>query len=235
MQLFYFKNAAAPSLELDKEDARHMTRVLRKKVGDAIHVTDGRGKLFDGTISQVTSNRVVVDLAFAKAEKPPSPSLHIAIAPTKMNDRMEWFLEKCTEIGIQEITPILCDHSERKKIRLNRFEKILVSAMQQSNQLWLPVINELTPLDRFLEAKSNYDLLIAHCEPTTKSLITTELKPVRDTTILIGPEGDFSPREIELSIRAGARPVALGETRLRTETAGIYATTVFNLMQLANR
>ncbi|WP_338349802.1 16S rRNA (uracil(1498)-N(3))-methyltransferase [Nonlabens tegetincola] len=232
MQLFYFGKIEPnqSSIELPKDETRHISRVLRKKQGDQIHITDGNGRLFLGTIMSITSTKCVVNLAFAKAESQPTSSLHIAIAPTKMNDRMEWFLEKATEMGIARITPILCDHSERKKINLERFEKIVVSAMKQSNRLFLPVLDELTDFREFL-LSTHGSRLIAHCEEDgEKSELINELQP--HTCLLIGPEGDFSNEEIELAKASGFKPVSLGPTRLRTETAGVYAAAIFNATKL---
>ena len=230
MQLFYYKGIGRDTevLELDKEQSRHMTKVLRKKIGDHVYITDGKGNLFDGTISLVTSNKCHIDLAFAKAYPKPSINLHIAIAPTKMNDRMEWFLEKATEMGIQKITPLLCDHSERKKINAARFEKIVVSAMQQSNQFHLPVITSLTSFQEFINEKKNGVKCIAHCEESQKSYIAENIDASQDFTMIIGPEGDFSTREIEMAISKGFLPTSLGNKRLRTETAGVYTAAIFN-------
>lgn len=230
MQLFYFKNITpdATTLQLDKEQARHMTKALRKKVGDIVDITDGVGNLYKGTISLVTSSKCDIDIAFAKAYPQQSPKLHIAIAPTKMNERMEWFLEKATEMGIATITPLLCDHSERKNIKIERFEKILISAMQQSNQFYLPQINELTPYSDYLKKEVIGVKCIAHCEESKKTLLNQVIHKEQDLTIIIGPEGDLSTREIEAALAAGFLPVSLGNKRLRTETAGVYTAAVFN-------
>lgn len=230
MQLFYFPDIQIdqPFLHLEKEQARHMTKVLRKKEGDLVHVTDGKGNLYDGKISSVTSNKCGIDLAFAKAYPKPSTRLHIAIAPTKMNDRMEWFLEKATEIGVSKITPLLCDHSERKKINIDRFQKIIVSALQQSNQFYLPEIAALTTFQNFVNTPINGVKCIAHCENTDKKTIIDTIDHEQDFTIIIGPEGDVSCREIALALENNFTPISLGNKRLRTETAGVYAATVFN-------
>jgi 16S rRNA (uracil1498-N3)-methyltransferase len=230
MQLFYYSNISpeSNSLELDKEQARHMTKVLRKKVGDQVHITDGVGNLYDGRISLVTSNKCTMDIAFAKAYPPPVPQLHIAIAPTKMNDRMELFLEKATEMGISKITPLLCEHSERKKINPARFQKILISAMKQSNQFYLPVLEELTPFTDFIKADLKGVKCIAHCEETDKKMLSQLLHKDQDLTMIIGPEGDLSLTEIEMAIKSGFTPTSLGTKRLRTETAGVYTAAIFN-------
>lgn len=230
MNLFYFPQvtATATTLVLDKEDTRHMTRVLRKRTGDIVHVTDGCGTLFTATIGLITSTRCELDLAFAKAESPKPNKLHIAIAPTKMNDRMEWFLEKATEMGISKITPILCDHSERKIIKLDRFEKIIISAMQQSLQLFKPELTDLITFNEFINCKADGVKVIAHCEDSDKKQLQELLLKNQPATIIIGPEGDFSTSEIKSAIAAGFKPARLGNTRLRTETAGVYTAAMFN-------
>lgn len=161
-----------------------------------------------------------------KAEKQaPLPySLHMAVAPTKLNDRFEWFLEKATEIGITEITPIICDHSERKVIKPERYEKILVSAMKQSLKAYLPKLNEAIPFQKFLDVTEKETLsCIAHCEATNKKSFKAHLKPGNSVLMLIGPEGDFSTSEIEVAIKSNFIPVSLGDSRLRTETAAVVA------------
>lgn len=230
MQLFYFDQISIDKdfLLLDKEQSRHMTKVLRKKVGDLVYITDGMGNLYHGKISLVTSNKCGIDLAFAKAYPKQAHQLHIAIAPTKMNDRMEWFLEKATEMGISKITPILCDHSERKKINIDRFRKILVSAMQQSNQFYLPKIESLTLFSDFISSDIRGVKCIAHCEESDKKNLLSQMSRQEDLTVIIGPEGDLSSPEIKMAIQNGFQPVTLGDKRLRTETAGVYTAAVYN-------
>jgi len=233
MQLFYYdiESPQTTLLELEKQDSRHLTKVLRKKTGDHFHVTDGRGNLYDATLGLVTSNRCEIDLAFAKAEPQQKPSLHIAIAPTKMNDRMEWFLEKATEIGISTITPIICQRSERKKINHERFERILISAMQQSAQLWLPQLREKETLSQFLENQNADSKFIAHCMDDDQKFYADLVESSHDTILLIGPEGDFTPQEVKEAVSRNFIPVSLGSNRLRTETAGVYVVTVFQTLQ----
>ncbi len=230
MQLFYYPQIRLENknLELHKEEASHMTRVLRKKTGDQVHVTDGRGNLFIATLTHVASTRCVLDLAFAKANPKPSYQLHIAIAPTKMNDRMEWFLEKATEMGVSRITPIVCDHSERKKINVERFEKIIASAMQQSLQCYKPQLDPLTPVHEFMAHTAHEHKYIAHCEDAPKESIASLLPKSTAVLMLIGPEGDFSTKEIAAAIKHGYQPVSLGPNRLRTETAGVYTCAILN-------
>lgn len=225
MQLFFNPNIdeTTESFSFDKEESRHIIKVLRKKDSDILHVTNGSGLLFETQITLASDNKCIVEvLSISNAEKPKF-HLHLAVAPTKMNDRFEWFLEKATEIGIQEITPIFCDRSERKVINRDRFEKIILSAMKQCNETFLPKLNEAISLKEFIKKQQNGLQLIAHCEETDKKSLKEVLKPNEDVTILIGPEGDFSEKEIALALENNYKPVALGNTRLRTETAAVVA------------
>ena len=225
MQLFYNPNIDETTeyFSFDKEESKHIIKVLRKKDTDILFVTNGSGLLFKTEITLASDNKCTVKiLSFEKAE-PSKFHLHLAVAPTKMNDRFEWFLEKATEIGIHEITPIICDRSERKVVNNDRFDKILLTAMKQSNVLFLPKLNNATTLKEFLKRKNEGLQLIAHCEETEKKSLKSILKPNENVTLLIGPEGDFSEKEIALALENKYIPVSLGNTRLRTETAAIVA------------
>ncbi|MFD1602314.1 16S rRNA (uracil(1498)-N(3))-methyltransferase [Flavobacterium artemisiae] len=225
MQLFFNPNIdeTTESFSFDKEESRHIIKVLRKKDSDILHVTNGFGLLFETQITLASDNKCIVEvLSITNAEKPKF-NLHLAVAPTKMNDRFEWFLEKATEIGIQEITPIFCDRSERKVINRERFEKIILSAMKQCNETFLPKLNDATSFKEFIKQKNQGLSLIAHCEETDKKSLKEVLKPNEDVIILIGPEGDFSEKEIALALENNYKPVTLGNTRLRTETAAVVA------------
>ena len=164
-----------------------------------------------------------------KKQEPLTYSLHLAVAPTKLNDRYEWFLEKATEIGVTEITPIICNHSERKAVKIDRFEKKIQSAMKQSLSAFLPKINKAISFDDFLKLQKDnlHQKLIAHCEESKKQSLKSVLKPNNNTILLIGPEGDFSKEELALAMKSGYLPVSLGENRLRTETAALLG--VFHL------
>ena len=225
MQLFYNPNIdeTTESFSFDKEESRHIIKVLRKKDSDILHVTNGLGFLFETAITLASDNKCTVQvLSITKADHPKF-HLHLAVAPTKMNDRYEWFLEKATEIGVQEITPVFCDRSERKNINPERFEKIILSAMKQSNETFLPKLNPAISFKEFVKQKKEGLQLIAHCEETGKKSLKEVLKPNENVTILIGPEGDFSEKEIALALENNFKPVALGNTRLRTETAALVA------------
>lgn len=228
MQLFYANtiNNEQENFIFPKEESRHIVRVLRKKTGDILFVTDGKGQLFELAITIPNDKKCVAVIksvkkqAFSRAYK-----IHVAIAPTKSNDRLEWFLEKATELGIDEITPIICQQSERKIIKKPRLEKILIAAMKQSLQFTLPKLNDAISFAEFI--KKPYDDVqkyIAHCEDDdNKQTLKNLVKPQENALILIGPEGDFSPKEISQAFEANYKPISLGNTRLRTETAGIHA------------
>ena len=225
MQLFYNPsiNETQTSFVFDKEESKHIIKVLRKKESDILHVTNGLGFLFTTQITIASDNKCTVKIISFEKQETPKFRLHLAVAPTKMNERYEWFLEKATEIGIQEITPIICEHSERKVIKIDRFQKILESAMKQSLHYYLPKLNEPIHYKDFIKKDSNGQKFIAHCSATDKKSLKNELKTNENVTILIGPEGDFSVKEIELAIANNFIPVSLGSTRLRTETAAIVA------------
>lgn len=225
MQLFYNPkiNKTALSFVFDKEESKHIIKVLRKKEGDILYVTNGLGCLFTTEITIASDSKCTVKIDSFKEQEKPKFNLHLAVAPTKMNDRYEWFLEKVTEIGIQEITPIICEHSERKVIKTDRFQKILESAMKQSLHYYLPKLNEPISFKEFIQKEISAQKFIAHCEETDKKSLKNELEIGKDVTILIGPEGDFSVKEIQLAIEKSFIPVSLGNTRLRTETAAVVA------------
>ena len=235
MQLFYNSEISTETKQLtfDKIESRHIVRVLRKKEGDILHITNGKGFLFDAKIIIASDKKCIVEIIEVQEKpKPWDYYLHIAIAPTKNNDRYEWFLEKATEIGIDEITPIICSNSERRNIKLERFEKIIQSAMKQSLKFTLPKINEPIKFSEFINQKNEGTLCIAHCEDDhNKKSLKSVVNPSEKTTILIGPEGDFSPQEITKALTKNYIPISLGESRLRTETAGLVAV---NLVSFIN-
>lgn len=225
MQLFYSPdiNSDSKQYTFSKEESKHIVKVLRKKEGDILSITNGKGYLFTVEIFIADTKKCLVQINTVDEYKKHNYKLHIAIAPTKMNDRMEWFLEKATEIGIDEITPVFCDNSERKIIKKDRFEKIIQSAMKQSLQVQLPKLNDAISFKQFVNQEFAGQTYIAHCEEQEKTQLQSLISPNESYTILIGPEGDFSVKEIELALSNNFNPVALGNTRLRTETAGIVA------------
>lgn len=231
MQLFYNPNLEEDTkiFTFDALESKHIIRVLRRKIGDNLQITNGKGLFLFATITEDNPKACCVKIVRIKNIHPTKHKLHMVVAPTKMNDRYEWFLEKATEIGVHEITPILCDRSERKSIKIERFEKVVQSAMKQSFQAYLPKINPLTSLQSFLENNQEGLLFIAHCEETERFELKRRIAPDQPVTILIGPEGDFTTSEIKLAQVRGFIPVSMGKTRLRTETAAIVACTTVTL------
>jgi 16S rRNA (uracil1498-N3)-methyltransferase len=228
MQLFFIENPES-EIVLSKEESKHATRVLRKKEGDILNFTDGKGGFYKAEITVADTKKCRLQI-ISSEQKPKQHNyhLHIAIAPTKNMDRYEWFLEKATEIGIDEITPIICEHSERKVIKTERCNRILLSAMKQSLKLHLTKLNETITLKDFLKQDFEGNKYIAHCEDGEKTELRKEEKTEK-TLILIGPEGDFSPTEVELALENQFKTVSLGGSRLRTETAGIVAVHTINM------
>ena len=217
-------------MQLPEEEAGHCIRVLRMKEGDSIRLTDGKGCFYDAVISAVSGKRCMVHIERKEQQEQLwNGYLPIAVAPTNLMDRNEWFVEKAVEIGVDEITFLKTDHSERDVIKMERIEKIAVSAMKQSQKATLPVLNGMTPLRSFIEQGFDGDKYIAHCEPGSKVLLQDALTPGHNSLVLIGPEGDFSPAEIEMALKAGFKPISLGPSRLRTETAALVAEHIMNM------
>ena len=234
MQLFYNSEISKETKQLtfDKIESKHIVRVLRKKEGDILKITNGKGFLFDAEISFANDKRCsAIIINTIEKPKPWNYYLHIAIAPTKNNDRMEWFLEKATEIGIDEITPIICSNSERRVVKTERFEKIIQAAMKQSLKFTLPKLNQPVKFNDFIDQDFEGKVCIAHCENhEDKNLLQTTINPSEKTTILIGPEGDFSTQEIAKALLKKISPISLGESRLRTETAALVAVNIVSFI-----
>jgi 16S rRNA (uracil1498-N3)-methyltransferase len=216
--------------ELPEEESAHCLRVLRLGVGDELEVTDGKGKILRTAIVSTAGKRCKVEMIEEKrVEKGWNGNLTIAIAPTKNMDRIEWLAEKATEIGWDRVSFLNCRFSERKVIKTDRIERIVVSAMKQSLKFHKPVVEEMTDFKKFILAEHKGGKFIAHCYENEKRELFDALVPGEDATILIGPEGDFSKEEVEAAIGAGFIPVSLGNSRLRTETAGLVACHTFIL------
>ena len=233
MQLFYNSNIDTSTSQLifDKIESRHIVRVLRKNENDILNITNGKGFLFDAKIIVASDKKCIAKIiSYQEKPKPWSYYLHIAIAPTKNNDRLEWFLEKATEIGIDEITPIFCSNSERRVVKLERFEKIIQSAMKQSLKFTLPKLNDPVKFNEFINQEIEGIKCIAHCEDDEKSLLKSKVNPSEKITILIGPEGDFSLDEIKNALNNKFTPITLGESRLRTETAALVAVNIVSFI-----
>lgn len=227
MQLFYEASLTKgiSTQAINPQESNHILRVLRKSVGDRVCFTNGMGIGFKTEIVNIKSKQCIVSVLETFEDKPLPYQLQIAIAPPKSSDRFEFFLEKATEIGITEITPLLCDNSERKRINLKRSQKILQSAMKQSQRLFLPKLNDMVKAEDFI--CSNFgeaQKIIAHCEEDQKLSLKRIVEKSNNVCGLIGPEGDFSKKEIKLALDRDFLAVSLGDKRLRTETAGLYLT-----------
>ena len=231
-RIFYVPDVCQ-EMELPPEEAGHCIRVLRLAEGDSIVITDGRGTFHDAVISCVSGKRCYVSIV-SSTRQPRlwKGKISIGIAPTKLMERNEWFVEKAVEMGVDEITFIAAEHSERDVIKMDRVERIAVAAMKQSKKAALPEMNPLTPFMSLIKQPFDGDRFIAHCEPGDKIHLMDALTPGSAAQVLIGPEGDFSPAEIKAALDCGFRPVSLGESRLRTETAALAAV---HMMGLANR
>ena len=228
MQLFYLENPQE-EITLGKEESKHITKVLRKKAGHILYFTNGKGNLYTAEIIIAEKQKCRLKIINTEyKEKQHKYHLHIAIAPTKNIDRFEWFLEKATEIGIDEITPIICEHSERKVIKKQRSNRILLSAMKQSLKYYLPKLNEAIPLSSVIRNTTDMSKYIAHCKESEKKQLKN-INISKNILILIGPEGDFTQKEINLAVNNGFQAISLGSSRFRTETAGIIATHTINI------
>lgn len=225
MQIFYNSelDTSIKTFNFSKDESRHIVKVLRKSTGDLLMITNGKGWIFEAEVIIPNHNKCVVSILKSTFETPRPYTIHLAVAPTKMNDRYEWFIEKATEIGVDIITPIICQNSERKIIKTERFEKILQSAMKQSLHCYLPSLAPAIRFSEFIKMPQEGATFIAHCEDGEKLKFKDQIEAKKSITILIGPEGDFSPKEIELALKHQYIPVSLGASRLRTETAGIVA------------
>ena len=231
MNVFYVPHCSGSlEIQLDENESNHCVKVLRLRNGDNITMIDGVGGLFQAHIIDAHHKKCRVEIKESTFVPKPEPFIHIAIAPTKNIERFEWFVEKSIEIGVGMITPLLCEKSERKIVNHERIEKIVVSAMKQSLNLHITTLNELTKFSDVIKNMKLAQNFIAHCENTEKQSLKQLCKPQTDTLILIGPEGDFSAKEIALAINSGFNPVTLGDTRLRTETAGIVACHSFRFL-----
>ncbi|MBQ7461558.1 MAG: 16S rRNA (uracil(1498)-N(3))-methyltransferase [Bacteroidaceae bacterium] len=225
--------------ELPSEEAHHAIRVLRQQVGDEIKLMDGKGTFYRAVITAATGHRCLYRIEETLPQQPAwQGHLHLAMAPTKLMDRVEWFAEKATEIGFDELTFLDCQFSERRVVKEERIEKILVSAMKQSHKAWKPMLNEMKRFGDFIKQEREGDKFICHCydmkdveQNSSKPLLMEVLRRGVDTTVLIGPEGDFSLDEVRLALQNGYHSVSLGRSRLRTETAALASV---HMMQLKN-
>jgi 16S rRNA (uracil1498-N3)-methyltransferase len=226
MHLFYTPDIAPshPQYFLNEEESKHAVRVLRLSPGAEVQLIDGRGGLYTAQIKDAHPKRTILQIAnVITGYNKRNHYLHIAIAPTKNLDRLEWFLEKATEIGIDEISLVICRRSERKEVKVDRLNKIIISAIKQSLKAYHPVLNGPVAFDAFVSRPFEGQKFIAHCENSDKASLSNELEKQGKYLILIGPEGDFAPAEIEAALYNGFKAITLGDSRLRTETAALEA------------
>lgn len=226
------------TLMLPESDSQHCVRVLRHRAGDVIDVIDGRGTLYRCRLVDTHTKHTAVEIVERLSQPLTwSYNITIAVAPTKLMDRNEWMVEKLVELGVNRIVPLLCEHSERKEIKLERLEKIAVSAMKQSLKATLPVIDNMMTLKQFTNTLGDEDRFVAYCDKNIERvLLSHACEQNHDTVVLIGPEGDFSPSEIDMLLKNRFRPVSLGDCRLRTETAAINACDTIHIVnQICHR
>ncbi|MCX6291481.1 MAG: 16S rRNA (uracil(1498)-N(3))-methyltransferase [Bacteroidetes bacterium] len=224
MNLFYTPGISGNLFHLSEEESGHLIRVLRNKKGDVVFLTNGTGDFMKAIIVDDNPKSCGIEITETKHEYGKKKyCLHVAIAPTKNIDRFEWFLEKATEIGIDEITPLICDHSERREIKTERLNKVIVSAMKQSVKAYLPKLNDAQSYRNFISSPAPSGKFICSTEASPDHLLENFYRKGNDVLILIGPEGDFSREEMQLASQNNFKVVSLGSSRLRTETAGMVA------------
>lgn len=231
MNIFYTPDIRGNFYTLEESESKHCIRVLRKTKGDKLILVDGNGGYYETMITDPDPKHCSIEVVkeiqqFEKRDY----TLHLAVAPTKNIDRIEWLIEKATEIGVDKITPLLCEHSERKQVNNDRLQKIMVSAMKQSLKAYLPTLNNLTNFDAFIKKAQASGKFIAHCTDSEKSHLINAAPGHKSVVVMIGPEGDFSNAEIEKALTSGFKGVSLGNSRLRTETAGMVACDIISLV-----
>lgn len=236
MLLFYVPDMDGRP-QLPEAEAQHCLKVLRMQAGDVVHITDGKGNLYKAALLETHPKHCLLDVLETLPQAPAwKGQITIALAPTKSMERVEWFAEKATETGIDVIAFLNCRFSERKEIKTERINKILISAMKQSLKVRLPKLQEMTGFPKFITQSFEGQKFIAHCHPRQKPLLSKTYRPGENALVLIGPEGDFSKEEVELAVKQGFLPVSLGESRLRTETAALAAChTIHIISQLSGK
>lgn len=223
MHTFFAPNLSGPTHTLPEEESKHAVRVLRLSTGDEVELLDGRGGRYRAAVADANPKRCQLRITRHETVAPRSYFTHVAVAPTKNLDRMEWFIEKAVEVGVERISFLRCARSERRELKLERLEKIAISALKQSGQAWLPQLDELTDFAIFLKEVKPDSTFIAHLEEGERTDLKQVAAQAPHCCVLIGPEGDFTPAEIEVALNLGIKPVTLGSSRLRTETAALAA------------
>lgn len=234
MQLFFQQDILPPTIYLEPDESKHLTRVLRKSVGDIVHVTDGEGNLYECRLTDANPKKSILQVISSEQVPADDFYIHLAIAPTKSPDRMEWMIEKITEIGFHEMTLLSTMNSERSFLKTERLQKKMISACKQSLKYHTPKINQTIDFKDFITYPewNDFQKLIAYVDENHDHHLMDLAKPKGNYLILIGPEGDFDPKEIDHAFTHGFKPVSLGKSRLRTETAGLAAV---HMLQVLNR
>ena len=237
---FFYVPDAEKLTELPAEEANHAIKVLRLKEGDELMLMDGQGSFYRAEVTLVSNHHCMYRIMDRQPQQPQwEGRVHLAIAPTKMNDRIEWMAEKATEVGIDELSFLNCQFSERRNLKTERIKKIVVAAVKQSHKAWMPVVNELEPFRQFISRQSSGHRYIAHCynEVPRVNLFDElcRLDASEDALVLVGPEGDFSIDEVRYAVSQGFVSVDLGKSRLRTETAGLSAVMMMQLAKQINK
>ncbi|MBN7815973.1 16S rRNA (uracil(1498)-N(3))-methyltransferase [Algoriphagus pacificus] len=234
MQLFFQQGIIPPTINLEPEESKHLTRVLRKSEGDLVHITDGEGNLYECRLTDANPKKSVLQVISSERIPADDFHIHLAIAPTKSPDRMEWMIEKITEIGFHELTLLSTINSERSFLKTERLQKKMISACKQSLKFHTPKINQTIDFKELIDNPvfGDFQKYIAYVDENHDHHLIDLAKPKGNYLILIGPEGDFDPKEIELALSKGFKPVSLGKSRLRTETAGLAAV---QMLQVLNR
>ncbi|MCF8368861.1 MAG: 16S rRNA (uracil(1498)-N(3))-methyltransferase [Bacteroidales bacterium] len=231
MNLFYTPDINNEKCTLSEEESRHCIKVLRLNTGDLIHVTDGIGSLYQAQVTNPNPKKCELKVVSrVRQDKQRNHYLHMAVALTKNINRFEWFLEKASEIGIEEISPMICEHSERRTVKTARCSKVIISAVKQSLKTFVPKLNEPVSFEQLISKPFEGEKYIAYCSDQFRDLLVDVYQKPNNALILIGPEGDFSEKEIHLAIAHSFHPVSLGKSRLRTETAALSACLTFNLL-----
>lgn len=230
MNLFYQPFIPTGVFHLEPEESRHCVKVLRKKNGDAIRITDGKGTFYDALITHASPSACSFTVTAEVRVPAPSYTVHIAISPTKNADRIEWFVEKAVELGIHKITLLDCENTERSYIKTDRLNKVAISAMKQSLKAFLPEVQALTSFSDVIQAPGNLSRFIAYVDSANPLHLKDAAQPAQQYMVLIGPEGDFTPGELDAALQKGFYKVSLGLSRLRTETAGLAACHILNLI-----
>ena len=234
MELFFAENIDDNLFELPETEAHHLVHVLRYTIGSELKITDGKGKLANCKINSISKKKCVVEIVSTEFFKNPQTPISIAIAPTKNRERLEWFLEKATEIGVSEIRFIQTQHAEKWNLNIERINKVLVAAIKQSNQFWLPAIQPVVTFEKMLQLPNFEQKFICHNLSSATEQLINCAKPNLKTLIAIGPEGGFSETEISSALNNNFKPVLLGNNRLRTETAGMVAVATLQQINLIN-